>query len=174
RHKNAYRGQHRVVPIGPRAQEVLKPWLRLNLHEYLFSPAEAEAQRDAERRAARRTPLYPSSLKQKRKRQPKKAPGTRYTARSYGQAITKACRKADAVARAKAIAEGMEIEEANAKTFVPHWHANQLRHSTATQIRREFGLDAARVVLGHRSPQITETYAELDMGHAAEVMERIG
>src|SRR5262249_49181849 len=52
RHKNAYRGQQRVVPIGPRAQEVLRPWLRLNLHEYLFSPAEAEAQRDGERRAA--------------------------------------------------------------------------------------------------------------------------
>jgi integrase len=27
RHKNAYRGQQRVVSIGPRAQEVLKPWL---------------------------------------------------------------------------------------------------------------------------------------------------
>jgi hypothetical protein len=32
-HKNAYRGQDLVVPIGIRGQEVLRPWLRLNLSE---------------------------------------------------------------------------------------------------------------------------------------------
>jgi hypothetical protein len=42
------------------------------------------------------------------------------------------------------------------------------------EIRRAAGLDAARVVLGHRSPQITEVYAELDIGQAAEVMAKLG
>jgi integrase len=55
-----------------------------------------------------------------------------------------------------------------------HWHPHQLRHTAATKIRREFGLDVARVILGHRSPQITELYAELDIGRAAEVMARFG
>jgi integrase len=55
-----------------------------------------------------------------------------------------------------------------------HWHPHQLRHTAATKIRREFGLDLARVILGHRSPQITELYAELDFGRAAEVMARLG
>lgn len=57
---------------------------------------------------------------------------------------------------------------------MPHWHPHQLRHNKATEIRREAGLDAARVVLGHRSPQITETYAEIDVNKAAEVMARLG
>jgi integrase len=41
RHKTAHRGQPRVVLLGPRAQEVLRPWLRPNLQEYLFQPREA-------------------------------------------------------------------------------------------------------------------------------------
>jgi hypothetical protein len=32
----------------------------------------------------------------------------------------------------------------------------------------------ARVILGHRSPQITELYAEIDMERAREVMEKLG
>lgn len=54
------------------------------------------------------------------------------------------------------------------------WHANQLRHAKATEIPREAGLDAARAVLGHRSPQVTELYAEVDFDKAAEVMEKLG
>jgi integrase len=170
RHKNAYRGQQSVVPIGPRAQEVLKPWLRLNLHEYLFSPAEAEAKR----RAARRKRNIPSLQIHRRKRQAKWTAGLHYTTDSYSQAVRIAALKADAAARAKAIEKGMPAEEAEETVFVPKWFPNQLRHAKATEIRREAGLDAARVVLGHRSPQITEVYAELDTARAAEVMERLG
>jgi hypothetical protein len=54
------------------------------------------------------------------------------------------------------------------------WHPNQLRHAKATELRREAVLDAARVVLGHRSPQITEVYAESDVNKAAEVKARLG
>jgi integrase len=57
---------------------------------------------------------------------------------------------------------------------IPHWHPNQLRHNAATRLRREFGLDAARAVLGHSSPAVTEVYAELDEAKAAEVMGRVG
>ena len=45
-----------------------------------------------------------------------------------------------------------------------------LRHAKATQIRREAGLDAARAVLGHRTPVVTDVYAELDETKAAEIM----
>jgi integrase len=152
RHKNAYRGHDRVVPIGPKAQETLKPWLRLNLHEFLFQPREAEAWRHAERRKNRKTPMTPSQAKRQRKKSPKKAPGSHYSVITYDQAIGKAC----------------------AKGGVPHWHPNQLRHAKATELRREVGLEAARVVLGHRSPRITEVYAELDVSKAAEVMEQLG
>ncbi len=54
------------------------------------------------------------------------------------------------------------------------WHPNQLRHNAATRLRREFGLDVARAVLGHSSPVVTELYAELDGAKAAEAMEKVG
>jgi integrase len=79
-------------------------------------------------------------------------PGLRYKVASYDRAIANACRRAG----------------------VPHWAPNQLRHAKATEIRRESGLDAARAVLGHRSPAITEVYAEVDANKAAEVMELFG
>ena len=55
-----------------------------------------------------------------------------------------------------------------------HWSPNQLRHNAATHIRKEFGLDAARVILGHSSPAVTEVYAELDQAKAMEIMGKIG
>jgi hypothetical protein len=35
-------------------------------------------------------------------------------------------------------------------------------------------VDAARVILGHSSPTVTEIYAEVDREKAASVMERVG
>jgi len=49
-----------------------------------------------------------------------------------------------------------------------------LRHSAATEIRRQFGLEAAQTVLGHAKADITQVYAERDLSLAAEVMRRIG
>src|SRR5262249_54312632 len=46
-HKTAHRGHERTVLLGPRSQEVLKPWLKTDLTAYLFSPKEAEALRNA-------------------------------------------------------------------------------------------------------------------------------
>ena len=51
---------------------------------------------------------------------------------------------------------------------------HQLRHNAATFLRKEFGLEAARVILGHRSAAITEVYAELDHQKAVEAMLKIG
>lgn len=40
-----------------------------------------------------------------------------------------------------------------------HWHPHQLRHNAATYLRKEFGLETARIILGQRSAAITEIYA---------------
>ena len=39
-HKSAHRGKERCIVLGPRAQEVLEPWLRWkpNPNDYLFKP----------------------------------------------------------------------------------------------------------------------------------------
>ncbi len=54
------------------------------------------------------------------------------------------------------------------------WHPNQLRHSAATRIRREFGLETTKAVLGHSSVVPTQIYAEQDMEAARRAMERLG
>jgi integrase len=151
KHKTAWRGHGKVIAIGPKAQEILKPWLRLNTTEYLFQPREAMAAFRAEQRRHRKSKVQPSQL-DRRRRKPKKVFGDCYTVGAYATAIRRACVKAG----------------------VPHWHPHQLRHTKATEIRREAGLDAARAVLGHRSPAVTEVYAEVDARKAAEVMERLG
>ena len=54
------------------------------------------------------------------------------------------------------------------------WHPNQLRHNFATAARREFGIEAARVTLGHSSVGTSEIYAERDMDAARAVVAQIG
>lgn len=54
------------------------------------------------------------------------------------------------------------------------WHPHQLRHNAATFLRKEFGLETARIILGHRSAAITEVYAEMDQEKALEAIVRVG
>lgn len=37
-HKGQHHHKERVVYLGPHAQEVIKPWLKTDLHAYVFSP----------------------------------------------------------------------------------------------------------------------------------------
>jgi hypothetical protein len=45
------------------------------------------------------------------------------------------------------------------KAGTPHWAPNQLRHMVGTKIRREIGLEASQVVLGHAHADVTQIYA---------------
>jgi integrase len=166
-HKTEHHGIERVIFLGPRAQEILKSFLLRAPGAYCFSPREMMERHWAELRRRRKTKVQPSQRCRKRRR-PKKLPGEYYTVSSYEHAVAAACEKANAKAHE------WHHEIPKAQVIVPHWHPNQLRHTKATEIRREAGLDAARVVLGHRSPQITETYAEIDVKKAAEVMAQLG
>jgi integrase len=151
RHKVEHHDQDRVVHLGPKAIEVLRPWLRPDPSEYVFSPMEAMAEFADERRRARKTRVQPSQQHRKVKR-PRKQPGERYTTGSYRQAIFKACDKAG----------------------VPRWRPNQLRHAAATRIRSEFGLETTRAILGHAGITATQIYAEQDLEAAREAMARLG
>ena len=51
---------------------------------------------------------------------------------------------------------------------------NRLRHAAATEIRKQFGLEAAQVALGHRQADVTQIYAERNLTLAAEVAKKIG
>ena len=160
-HKTEHHGRERRIYLGPKAQETLRPWLRPELTAYLFTPADAEAERRSEQRENRKTRVQPSQWN-RRRRKPRKAPGERYTVDSYRRAIKYGIKRAN-----------QEPERGESRA-IPHWHPHQLRHNAATRLRREFGLDVARAVLGHSSPVVTEVYAELDGAKAAEAMERVG
>jgi integrase len=173
RHKTAHRGHHRVILIGPRGQDIIRRWLKPDLYAYLFCPLETMDALRADQRRLRKTKVQPSQM-DRRKHKPNRKPGDRYKVGSYAVAVARGCQKADREARSMAIKSGMPAAKAEATLFVPHFHPHQIRHTKATEIRREAGLDAARAVLGHRSPRITEVYAEIDICKAAEVMSRLG
>jgi integrase len=152
RHKTQYRSQEREVFFGPRAQEVLRPWLLRDSQAFCFSPKEAEAERNATRRQQRQSPMTPSHAKRRPKDAPEKEKRDRYDRDSYRRAVEYGIRKAK----------------------VPHWHPHQLRHNCGTQIRQEFGLDAAQAILGHRNAAVTEIYAEVNRQKAASIMGQVG
>jgi hypothetical protein len=62
-----------------------------------------------------------------RQKAPKRMPGAQYAPSAYGRAIKRAAEKAG----------------------VPNWSPNQLRHTRGTEVRKQFGLEAAQVVPGH-------------------------
>jgi integrase len=151
RHKTAWRGKQRVIPIGPRAQHLLREYLKPKLDAYLFSPRDARDEWFAAKRAARKTKVQPSQAC-RRKANPQRKPGEFYTRHAYDAAIARACVKAG----------------------VPRWHPNQLRHTRATEIRRAFGLEATQVTLGHAKADVTQVYAERDLRRAIEVASLTG
>jgi integrase len=56
-HKSAPHGDERVIHLGPQAQDVVRPYLKLDTQAYLFSPAASDEWWREQRRAARKTPL---------------------------------------------------------------------------------------------------------------------
>ncbi|MCK6486584.1 MAG: site-specific integrase [Phycisphaerae bacterium] len=153
RHKTAHHGHERKVYIGPRGQEVLRTFLQRRLDAFCFSPVEAEAERRAALHARRKTPLSCGNRPGTNRREaPQRKPGEFYKVKAYRNAINQACKKSG----------------------VPSWHPHQLRHNAATFLRKEFGLETARIILGHRSAAITTIYAEADQQKAIEAMLRVG
>lgn len=186
-HKTEHHDHDRVVFLGPLAQEILLPYLLREGTDYCFSPVDSEKKRRAEQHAARTTPLScgnrPGSQK---KRKPKRAPRDRYDANTYRRAIHRACDKAfpvpDELCPAKGrfnvawVASLCPIAKiALAKHYAENrWSPNRLRHSMATEVRRQFGLEHAQVTLGHSAANMTERYAEQDADKAREVALKIG
>ena len=57
---------------------------------------------------------------------------------------------------------------------IPSWHPHQLRHTRATEVRRQFGVEGAQVALGHSRADVTEIYAERNFDLAARIAREIG
>lgn len=147
-HKTEHLGIEKVILLGPKAQKILEPWLGREPETYLFSPREVVEAALVSRRRNGQPPTPSKRGKQYKSR----APRSHYDDESYCQAVERACEKAG----------------------VPKWTPGQLRHNAGTRIRHRYGLEAARLVLGHRSMATTEIYAERNMAKAIQVMNEMG
>ena len=158
-HKSEHRGKSRQVFLGPKAQAIVKEFLTTDLQAFLFSPQEAVRVCG---------PV-----------------GSVYRRDAYRRAITRACERAfglphelrypeykiDKLPEEERAAEVKRRRKAAAEWPREHcWFPHQLRHSAATIIRREAGIETARCVLGHSDLSTTELYAEADLARAARDM----
>lgn len=177
-HKNAHRGKPRVIPLGPRCQSILAPFLCDRPGDgYLFSPCEAEAHRKATQRQSRRSKVQPSQ-RDRSKANPKRKPLDHYTTLSYARAIRRAIQKAYPHPEFGGIpsrALSPEQRKLRDRWKPPqHWHPNQLRHSFATRIRRDHGVETACVLLGHSKIETTQIYAETNLNTAIQIARKEG
>lgn len=150
-HKTEHQGHSCERFLGPKAQELIRWFLKADVSAFLFTPEESERQRNLKRREARNSPRWPSHER--------RSDGVQasmfnecYPVRSYRRAIHRACKKAE----------------------IHPWSPNQLRHSRATEVRKRYGLEAAQVTLGHASADITQVYAERDSELARKVALETG
>lgn len=146
-HKTAYLDKNRILLFGPQAQKILLGFMAdRRVDTFLFSPKEGERERYARARTHRRPGESPGDRKTGR------TLGDHYTTTSYRRAIARACDRAD----------------------VPRWTPHQLRHNAATAISKEYGLEAAQVILGHSRADVTQIYAERDAELGRRVLKEIG
>ena len=57
---------------------------------------------------------------------------------------------------------------------IPRWSPSRLRHARATEVRNQYGLDAAQSVLGHAHANVTEIYARKKLDEAVKIAKESG
>ncbi len=162
-HKTEHHGHKREIAIGPKAQEILSPFLFRAPATYCFPPREA-----LNAAISRTRPFYRTD--------------------SYCQAVERACEQALGMpddckvpskakqAKLKLTDEDLEQIRERAKAWrAEHcWTPNQLRHSHGTEVRAALGIEAAQMALGHHRQDTTLIYAERSLAKACEVAKQVG
>jgi integrase len=144
-HKLDWRGIEKEILLGPKAQSLLMFWLGdRKPTDYLFSPKEAAEASYLQRRTREHT--------KRRKSRRKCPPREHYTDDTYRRAVQRICEKLS----------------------IPSWSPGRLRHNAGTEVRQEFGVEAAQLVLGHKKLSTTEIYAEKNRDKYERIMREIG
>lgn len=155
-HKNSWRKKQLYKAIPKTAQLLLAPYLVADQEAYIFSPRKSEEARNELRRQNRKTPMTPCQAARVPKKKPKKARGLRYSTDSYRRAINHGIAAA-----------------ARAGVIIPHWHPNQLRHASGTQVAQAMGDGAAQIWLGHATLDATAVYAKRTIAELAVVAREL-
>jgi integrase len=169
RHKNDFRedAMARVIPLGPRARAIVAEHLARcrDPQAHLFNPRDAivEKRKNGKRvGSTKRVKRY-------------------YDRRAYTQAIYRGCDRAFPhpvisqikTSRARKLTENQR-EELKAWRKKNRWSPLQIRHTAATLIRKQYGLEAAQAVLGHARIDTTQIYAEKLAELAKEIAKAMG
>ncbi len=156
KHKTTNKGGVRLIAIGPKAKEYLRPYLSHDLHALIFTPRRTFEET--------RSTRYRSRQARRRENKPRKV-AERYDSNGFSKTIRLLCKK---IVRAEA-----KLPTPPARPFKP-WHTHQLRHAAAEFIRDNYGLEIARAQLGHARERMTERYAKQDFKGASAAMTAIG
>ncbi len=134
------KSMERIIAIGPQAQAIIRPYLNCELQAFLFRPTEG---------SGRNLRSY----------------GDHYTSGSYRRAVHRACDRAFRAPEPLCQADSESVREWRQRLSkaeraelldwqkAHRWSPNQLRHAKATDLRKKYGLERTREVLG----SITET-----------------
>jgi integrase len=86
-----------------------------------------------------------------------------YDADTYRRSIQRSQTMANAAAK-----------KAGTEIALVEWFPHQIRHTVKDTLEREFGVEAARILLGHSSVNTTLLYGERDLSTAIEIARRRG
>ena len=155
-HKTQRFSEIKIIPLNEAARAIIAEFSILlpdDSDEYIFRPVDAVAEQRRKKAENVKKPKTPSraarDLARRKARREKFADC--YSAAAYRRAIARAAKKAG----------------------VPHWFPYQLRHTSATEVRKRFGLEAAQILLGHKNPGTTLIYAEPDVAAAEKLAGKI-
>ena len=173
-HKTEHHGRGRTIYIGPKAQAIIRQFLKADPQAYLFSPLDVC----------------------KVRRFGTRQPGVRYNRSAYRNAVLRACeiafgmpkelrhvpsgltakeKKLPPADQVRILAQREELRaKARAWRHEHCWHPHQLRHNAGTAVRKAADLDAARTVMGQGSLAVAEIYAEKDLETARKIIAKIG
>ena len=103
-------------------------------HREILSPVQAREERFAIWRSLRKSKVTPSQMNRRKPVETlRKKPQPLFTDDGYAAVVRRACMRAE----------------------VEPWHPNQLRHTFATEVRAQYGIEAAQVP-GRRRPTAVE------------------
>lgn len=187
-HKTEHKGKSRAIPIGPKAQEVLKKFCLDGADGdfYIFPPQEAVAEVWDDWAQRWNPEGHAGGKRRNHARTRRRWPNPHYDRTSYTRAVARACAIAfpapepleresgESIAEHKARLSDEETELLKAWRDEHRWSPNQLRHSFATRVRHKHGLEAAQVLLGHEQADVTQIYAERNLALAVSIAKEEG
>jgi integrase len=136
----------KVIPLGKPEQTLIAPYLEGKTAEQaVFSPKAAKLEQIIDKWANRKTEPTPSQVAQHEKQIANLTGKEFYHKDTYRLAIEYAIDKAN-----KTLPDDEKIE---------HWIPYQIRHTAATAMEVEVGLEGSQTLLDHESPNTTKRYA---------------